>query len=259
MGIFDNFQNAIGTASNKLNNAVSKQGTTTQQSNGKVSYCCNCGTKLNEGAQFCHGCGSPVAKGDKISTNNSTIPPVPQSNVQERTQKYVGKILKCPHCGCAIEDRTIVCPDCGMHITGKVALASVQQFKEQLMQIESERKKNFLGVFISAADPVDMKKLSLIRSFPIPNTVDDILEFVFLAIANIDVTASKKTAMNKLSSWGKSEETSMTITKTISDAWVAKLQQAYQKSSIAFPDDPVFLKIQKIYFEKMKELKIKVK
>ena len=244
MGIFDNFQNAIGTASNKLNNAVSKQGTTTQQSNGKVSYCCNCGTKLNEGAQFCHGCGSPVAKGDKISTNNSTIPPVPQSNVQERTQKYVGKILKCPHCGCAIEDRTIVCPDCGMHITGKVALASVQQFKEQLMQIESERKKNFLGVFISAADPVDMKKLSLIRSFPIPNTVDDILEFVFLAIANIDVTASKKT--------------SMTITKTISDAWVAKLQQAYQKSSIAFPDDPVFLKIQKIYFEKMKELKIKV-
>lgn len=113
-----------------------------------------------------------------------------------------------------------------------------------------------MGVY-TAPDSADTQKLSLIRNFPIPNSVDDILEFMMLAVANIDTSLSKNTAMNRLNSL-QQVETGATIGRTISNAWVSKMQQAYQKAEITFPNDPAFAKIQKIYFEKMKELKIKI-
>ena len=81
---------------------------------------------------------------------------------------------------------------------------------------------------------------------------------MLLAAANIDVCLSKQTVWKKIDNWEKSAETSETIDTTISDAWVAKMQQAYRKAEILFPNEPVFGKIQRLYLEKMKELKIKV-
>ena len=228
-----------------------------EKSEGKFMFCSNCGTKLNEGAKFCHGCGSAVGT---VAPPTPPAPPVvEQPKPQERQQEYIGKILKCPHCGGAITERTVVCPDCGMEITGRSAVSSVQAFKEQLMAIENSRKGGLggvLGVYL-AADKADVQKLSLVRNFPIPNSIDDILEFMMLAIANIDVSLSKNTVMNR---WNNTQqmETGATIGRTISNAWVSKMQQAYQKAEILFPNDPAFKGIQELYFDKMKELKIKV-
>ena len=41
-----------------------------------------------------------------------------------------------------------------------------------------------------SANKADIQKLSLIRNFPIPNSIGDVLEFMMLAIANIDVKLS---------------------------------------------------------------------
>lgn len=177
----------------------------------------------------------------------------------ERRQEYVGKVLKCPNCGAVISERTAICPECGMEITGKVALSSVQAFKEQLMELESHRKKRFGGAILAmygTADPVDKQIVTLIKNFPIPNSVDDYLEFMMFAIANIDVKLSKKSLMN---SGQNCQLSAVTMPKAISDAWVLKMQQIYKKAEIIFPNDPVFEGMQKIYFDKMKELKIKVK
>ena len=233
---------------------------TEEKKEGKFMFCSNCGTKLNEGAKFCHGCGSAVGT---VTPPAPPVPPVVEQPVQpkpqERQQEYIGKILKCPHCGSPINERTVICPDCGMEITGRSAVSSVQAFKEQLMAIETSRKGGLggvLGVYM-AANKADVQKLSLIRNFPIPNSIDDILEFMMLAIANIDVSLSKNTVMNR---WNNTQqmETGATIGRTISNAWVSKMQQAYQKAEILFPDAPAFKGIQKLYFDKMKELKIKV-
>lgn len=51
----------------------------------------------------------------------------------------------------------------------------------------------------AGVDPVDKQKLALIQNFPIPNTVDDILEFMLLAVSNIDVSLSKKAWNNRSS------------------------------------------------------------
>ena len=80
---------------------------------------------------------------------------------------------------------------------------------------------------------------------------------MLLAIANIDVGLSKNTVMNR---WNHTQqaETGATIGRTISNAWVSKMEQVYRKAEILFPNDPAFAGIQKMYFDKMKELKIKV-
>ena len=227
-----------------------------EKKEGRVMFCSNCGTKLNEGAKFCHGCGSPV--GAAPVTAPPEPPVVPKTNHQERQQEYAGTILKCPNCGAVISATTAVCPDCGMHITGRSAVGSVQAFKDQLMQIENSRVGGWGGYLLSSStlvDPADKKKLTLITNFPIPNSVEDIVEFILLAITNINVGLSK-------GKWDKrppAQETGYTIKRTLSNAWVAKMIQAYQKAEILFPNDPAFAKIQKIYFEKAAELKIKIK
>ena len=42
--------------------------------------------------------------------------------------------------------------------------------------------------------------------------------------------------------------------RAISDAWISKFEQAYQKAELSFSESPTFSKIQKIYLEKTKEL-----
>ena len=115
-----------------------------------------------------------------------------------------------------------------------------------------------MDIYTQAANPADTQKLSLIRSFPIPNTVADIQEFMLLAVANIDVKLSKNSAGGKMTNWMNSGNVNLTMQKTISDAWVAKMQQSYQKAEMLFANEAIFVNIQKIYFDKMKELKIKV-
>ena len=210
-----------------------------------MNYCTNCGKQLNDGAKFCANCGTPVSQ----NTSNT-----------ERKTVFDGEIHKCPSCGAIITQTTMICPDCGLRITGRSALSSVQAFKNQLMQIESTRKPRKNGVFGTVdlnVDPADSAKLSLIRSFPVPNTIDDVLEFLVLAVANIEVGLSKNTFLNRWYASAKSES-SLTIGKTISDAWVSKMQQVYQKAKLMFANDPLFIEVQNIYASKMKELKIKV-
>lgn len=273
MGLFDgkkiNLQSAVGKIQEKIADIAQTTGSENAQTDieshddsGQVMFCSNCGKKLNSDAKFCHGCGTAIQENQAAQIIPSAqMPSIPlQSNNSERQQEYVGKILKCPNCGGNITETTAICPECGIQITGRTAVSSIQVFKEQLMAIENSRKSGLGGVFsvYTPANKSDIQKLSLIRNFPIPNSIDDCLEFMMLAIANIDVNLSKNTLSNRMSSNGQ-VETGATIGRTISNAWVAKMEQVYKKAEILFPNDPAFSGIQKMYYEKMKELKIKIK
>ena len=98
---------------------------------------------------------------------------------------------------------------------------------------------------------ISSKEVTLIKSFPIPNTIEEIAEFVILAAGSIDVNLSKVSLGNK---WGRVGNDSKANERGISDAWVGKLQQAYQKAELTFSDKPIFAKIKEIYIKKMTEL-----
>lgn len=262
MGLFDgkkfDLQSTVGKIQGKIADIAQFSENSVSQNNsiqqGKEVFCSNCGTKLNAGAKFCHGCGASVGEAQE-RIDNQTIPNIPQttkqSNHSERQQEYVGTMLKCPNCGAAITQTTAICPDCGYRITGQTALSSVQAFYNQYLSIENMRRKDGLtGFIISHVSDKEIlnKKLILIKNYPIPNSIDDISEFMLLAFSNIDVAKSKKSV------WNTNDDDD----RTISDAWISKLQQAYQKAQIAFPNDSAFSTVQHMYFDKMKELKIKV-
>lgn len=250
--------------SNQINNNSSNQTSTVevtpiQKSQPKtVAFCSNCGAKLNEGAKFCHDCGSVVyrqsqSKQPACTTQTAT------GNYSSRVQEFAGIVLKCPNCGDVISAIDAVCPACGMRITGKNASETVQRLSNALMEIEKVKEvENKGGIFAQVGYDERVKnahatyysqKLTLIRTFPIPNTVDEIYEFMLLATSNIDVKISKNTLWSKFDNLGSSE-------KEVSDAWIQKMRQAYQKAVVSFPSDPIFKHIQKIYLDKMNELRL---
>lgn len=157
-----------------------------------MPFCTNCGAKIADGAKFCTNCGSAV----NSRTGN------------KRETVYDGNIHKCPNCGETLSAFVSVCPACGYEIRGKSAVDSVQSFYRDLNGAQTTEQKD-----------------RMIRNFPVPNTKEDIIEFMILASSNI---------------LGEDE-------RDIYEAWLAKFEQTYQKALILFSGDSDFSRIQQIY------------
>lgn len=159
-----------------------------------MSFCINCGKELTEGTSFCANCGKTINEND--STN-------------KRKTVYEGEIHKCPVCGETLDSLIGNCPTCGYEIRGKGVSSSVKEFALKLNEAD-----------------IDSQKVDIIRNFPIPNTKEDIFEFMILASTNIG---------NK-------------IDDDITKAWIVKVEQCYQKASVIIGKETVeFSNIQSLY------------
>lgn len=203
-----------------------------------MAFCSNCGKELATGAKFCFECGTAVSDVDN----------------SQRKSVYEGKIHKCPNCGEILNSFTVYCPTCGYELRDSQVVNSVRELSYKLENIEKSREqtksRSLIGKLYGSDGQLgktDEQKISLIRSFSIPNTKEDIFEFMILAASNID-----------LKLYGLGNQGVITASqRAVSDAWLAKFEQAYQKAQIAFGTTPEFLNIGKIYDDKMKELKRK--
>lgn len=102
-------------------------------------------------------------------------------------------------------------------------------------------------------------KRSVIRAERRNSATSAVTAVRFLAIANIDVALSKNTMTNRSQRKMKgSLNVNITMPRTISDAWVAKMQQAYQKAAASFPNESAFAYIRQLYVDKMTELRMKL-
>lgn len=188
-----------------------------------MSYCQECGYELKQGAKFCSGCGYNVGE-----TEDDT----------QRQQEWAGKIIKCPSCGEDIPSFTGICPACGHEFREVKANMTVKELAYKLEQIEKTRtvSKNARRGVISKADE---QKINLISTFPIPNTKEDLFEFLILAESNIDY--------NLIEGWNVSNNDA---NYKISNAWESKYEQAYQKAMISFGQSLELKKIQAIHKKK---------
>lgn len=147
-----------------------------------MAYCTNCGHPLVDGAKFCSECG---AKATALTALHD----------EQRKTVYEGEIHKCPNCGDILDAYEPVCETCGWERRGTKASAAVKEFEEKFLSAETSEKK-----------------IDLIKTFAVPNTQEDIQEFMILAIANIGTYTTGETQL--------------------ANAWIAKYEQVYQKAEL---------------------------
>lgn len=205
-----------------------------------MAYCNDCGTKLAEGAKFCHNCGETVD--DYTASDRKTV--------------YDGEIHKCPNCGAILDAYEFVCETCGYERRGAKAPGSVHELQIKLAELYARRpqRKSYTifsqmwgGVQISN---IDEEIVNLIKNFSIPNTKEDIMEFIILASSNIDIKVYGTVE-------GQRYEMANPAQREISDAWLAKFEQAYQKAQLMFGNSQEFMNIHLLFEKKQKEIRKK--
>ena len=201
-----------------------------------MAFCTKCGKELPNDARFCSNCGNPIAGNSAFSTQRQT--------------QYEGIIHKCPNCGEIVDSFVLNCPSCGHEFRNSASASLVQELASKLealeLQREPRKRRTIKDEFLRTNNlsKTDEQKISLIRNFVIPNTKEDILEFMILASSNINVELYGETNLTPENE----------VLKAVSDAWVAKFEQAYQKAQFSFSGTPAFAQIQKIYANKTNEL-----
>lgn len=204
-----------------------------------MPYCSNCGEELSGKAKFCPNCGQPV--GQTVNRN-------------QRKQSFQGEIIKCPNCGEILDSFQTVCPSCGFEFRNAQSSNAVKIFEQKLEKLEENRQpdviagglKGFLGLEKTQIDHTDEKILSLIRSFNVPNTKEDVWEFMILASSNINLSAI---SANESGDAGADSYEDLNAMLARNDAWIAKMKQVYAKARISFGSEEEFQKIQRLYNE----------
>lgn len=169
----------------------------------KMGFRIKCGHALAEGAHFCGNCGVAIGEAHTES--------------EQRKSVYDGELHKCPNCAEMLNSFMSSCPSCGYELRGSKSKSRVDELATKLELAESAEQK-----------------ISIIRNFYVPNTKEDIYEFVILATSNMN-------------SYDYDYE-----------AWEAKLQQAYQKATLSFGDTQEFHYIHQLYTQTQKHKRQKV-
>lgn len=189
-----------------------------------MSFCSNCGNKIENEDKFCSNCGTPIKE------NNSE---------KKREIVFEGTIHKCPNCGEVLNSFVTNCPACGYELRSLKNLSAVAELASKLEEIENsreeeteadKRRRAFYGDVGVGLSKTDEQKISLIRNFPIPNTKEDLYEFLILSKSNIDIGVYEIARVNS-------------ARYAISEAWKSKFEQAYLKAKILLKNDDRMVEI----------------
>jgi len=148
-----------------------------------------------------------------------------------------GDVKKCPSCGAIIQSFQTKCTDCGHEISNIGANVSIQKLFVLLNEVENQRKddgNNIVGAIfgqmtqqLGGGDKITLKKKSIISGFPIPNTKDDILEFLSTALPN---AKQKGNFMTKNQPEYKSHN-------DLAPTWFSKCEQIVMKARFSMKED----------------------
>lgn len=173
----------------------------------------------------------------------------------------LGDVKKCPACGAIAQSFATKCSDCGTEFRNIEASQNITKFFEKLDEIESYRKDNSDGnrkqdsgtsvgtlikwwffwwiliplklitFIVNKSKPAkwsttDSRKEELIMNFPVPNSREEIIEFITLSVSKIQAISVFKLF----------DEEGKYIAKWNS-IWKKKAEQIYTKAKFSMNDD----------------------
>jgi len=144
------------------------------------------------------------------------------------TKEKVGNIKTCPACGATVKSMTSACEDCGHEFSNVAANSSIAILLKNLNSVK-RRAYEYDSDF-------DRRKAEVINNTAIPNSREDLLEFLAVCTSQADGGL---------------------VGKAIA-AWNSKGNEALLKSKIVFRDDQKTLKLIEVYEGKLKKSKNKL-
>ena len=193
--------------------------------------CEYCNKNISKEALFCPHCGKEQIKfSKKLKTN-------------KQESGYT-----CPHCGGDFKVFSCLCPHCGKEQIGQIRSKSILQFTQELQRLDDKKSKSGVAAFINSKKikNLEEQKLNYIRTYVVPNSKEDVLEFMVLASSNFNPYMMMAKNCNEVDL----KEKEFQKQKLISNAWHAKMEQVYQKAQAAFGQDEDFIVIKQIFEEK---------
>ena len=211
-----------------------------------MPFCEKCGNELKGNEKFCSNCGNEI-----ILIDNS-----------KRKMVYEGEIRKCPNCGEILKSFSTNCPVCGFELRNVQTSSAIKELVVKLQEIESKAMPNnnknksvmktLFGKDFKNEDEENRaiyefkeqkakEKANLIINFAVPNTKEDILEFMLLASSNLN---------------NKAMPNDIIIEDIVLKAWKSKLEQIYKKAELSMKDSSNFDEIKEIYNTYKKQEKL---
>ena len=147
-----------------------------------------------------------------------------------KSEKY-GDVRKCPACGAIVPSMAAKCPECGYEFTNVEANSSTRLLMQKIDEIQAQYAELTANVDNKDESAIrtrgyqvkrqlNDRTAQLIQNFPIPNTREDLIEFLTLCIGN-----------------SKADSVMLDGNDPVTLAWRKKLQQVIAKVKVALPND----------------------
>lgn len=224
-----------------------------------ILFCTKCGAEMEQDDLFCQSCGAKRKKEKVQSKNKEEEEPDEKTEEEIKQTKKTKKesVYKCPNCGSSLESYTSNCPYCHTELRNIKSSESMENFSKGLEKIKSkempkyEEKESLLkktiGIDLSKdieareefessfRRKINAEVANYINNYPVPNSKEDLIEFMILVTSNITTKDDCPTEIKK--------------------AWESKMEQIYKKSKLTLKNPNDIKIIEDLYNSKKQELK----
>ncbi len=200
---------------------------------------------------FLDGVGKAIGKAsqgisDMAKTVNNAAQETRENLSREKRERQAIEAHKCPKCGQPLNSFSVVCPLCNYEIRNAKTAASISELTKEINRLN--QKRNTVTEAIASKisgrneNPTDEKIASLISNFVVPNSKEDIIEFMILASGNMD--AKFLAGVEKESA----------VADIVIQAWASKFEQTFQKAKLIITEKEELSKIEDLYETKKQEI-----
>ena len=170
----------------------------------------------------------------------------PTNEKKPESNKF-GDMKKCPACGSPVQSLQAICSDCGHEFRNIDSVSSISDFFREYKKIEESVKVKetgggLMGIFDDSEGDwhkkVFTKKKEFIMHFPIPNSKEDILEFLMMALplAKPAKTGGVGGFMKKaFANFGDNENKNWDF--KVAEVWAQKCEQIIMKAKFSMKED----------------------